>query len=397
VLAGRGHQVRHTYAGQYTTGRGRLTTEATDPAGLSIAPITVDVPFEKYSPLGRWRFEAAYGKALVADLERDPPDVLVTANVPLFVERSLTTYARRARLPWVLWHQDIVSLAVTDEAARRLPAPLVPLVRRVVEGIERAALRQAAAVVPIGDSFVAQYHRWGLDLRDVSVVPNWAPLTEIYPCPRDNGWAQEQGLRPDGLRLVYAGTLGRKHNPELLVELLEQARAAGVDADLVVVSEGEGADLVAQRGRQVPGVRVLPFQPVARLPEVLSSGDVLVALLEPDASAFSIPSKVLSYFAAGRTVLGLLPEDNASAADISAAGGHVEAPTASGVTEAAAWLATVAGDRQEIELRGRRARDLAERRFDVNKSADEFVALMSRAVGRRPAESAAAPRPQRSR
>ncbi len=381
-LAGRGHEVSHTYAGQYTTGRGRLLTEPTDPVGLSIAPLTVEAPFDKYSPKGRFVFERAYCDALIRLLEREQPEVLITANVPLFVIRGLTRYTRSAGLPWILWHQDIVSLAIGDEAARRLPRPTVPVVRRLVERIEKRALRQAAAVVPIGEAFVAQYDRWGLALPNVSVIPNWAPLDEIYPCPRDNAWAAEQDLRPDAVRLVYAGTLGRKHNPDLLVDLVAALTARAVDVELVVVSEGDGADHVAARTQGMPNVHVLPFQSVQRLPEVLSSADVLLTLLEPEASTFSVPSKVLSYLAAGRPVLGFVPQSNPCADDILAAGGLIVPPDAAGTATAAAWVAGLAGDEDRIVSLGTAARDLAERKFDVEKTVDRFVALAEDAVGR---------------
>ena len=132
------------------------------------------------------------------------------------------------------------------------------------------------------------------------------------------------------LRLLYAGTLGRKHNPLLLVELIDRLRERGIDAELTVISEGEGAGLLAQAATERPAitdfVRVMPFQPPEGLSQVLSCGDVLVALLEPGASKFSIPSKVLSYLAAGRPVLGIMPSDNPAAIDIEEAGGYVVRP-----------------------------------------------------------------------
>ena len=54
-------------------------------------------------------------------------------------------------------------------------------------------------------------------------------------------------------------------------------------------------------------LRCLGFQPFEVLPDVLGSADVLVAILEPDAGVFSVPSKVLSYFCAGRPVLLAVP------------------------------------------------------------------------------------------
>lgn len=381
ALCARGHVVSHSYSAQYTTGRGRLEKEPADPATLSISPIRVDVAFEKYSPRKRWQFEHAYGAALNAMLREERPDVLISTNLPLFVSRTLTRHVRKTRLPWVYWHQDIVSLAVGNEAARRLPSPAVGLARKYVERVEQQALRQASAVVPIGDSFLDQYRRWGLHLPNTTVIPNWAPLDDIYPCPRQNPWADEQGLSDDALRLVYAGTLGRKHNPGLLIQLVQQLREAGQHVELIVVSEGEGADQVVAEAAAVPGIRVLPFQPISRLPEVLSCADVLVTLLEPEASVFSIPSKVLTYLAAGRTVLGFVPASNPCADDILTAGGFIAPPDEQGVQAAVTWLSPLAGDRERLSALGAKSRLLAEQKFDIDKIVDQFEEVL-RASGR---------------
>ena len=46
---------------------------------------------------------------------------------------------------------------------------------------------------------------------------------------------------------------------------------------------------------------------------MMASADVLVAILEPDASRFSVPSKVLTYLCASRAIVGVLPPDNSVA------------------------------------------------------------------------------------
>ena len=58
---------------------------------------------------------------------------------------------------------------------------------------------------------------------------------------------------------------------------------------------------------------LLPFQPYEVLPEVLASADVLLAILEPEAGVFSVPSKVLSYHCAGRPILAAIPAENLAA------------------------------------------------------------------------------------
>ena len=373
ALAARGHDVLHLYAGQYVTGRGRLDVTSDDPPSLRIEPLNACVPMRKYSPVGRFRFELAYAAAWRDRLAGERFDVVVTANAPLVVlSRMLRSLARG---PWVLWHQDVTSLAVSAEAARRLPRPGAAAFARSAQRLERAHVRAADAVVAIGEQFVVQYRRWGLATDHVRVIPNWAPLEDITPGERDNVWAQRNQL-PDGLRLLYAGTLGRKHNPRLLLEILDRVQAAGVGAHLVVCSEGQGADELAAAAGERPDVRLLGFQPADDLRDVLASADIVLALLEKDASMFSVPSKVFTYLAAGRPIVGLLPADNPAAADIAESGGYTAGPDRAGAQAAADWIVTAAGTGR-LDAIGAASRALAEKRFDIDRITDEFEAVLA--------------------
>jgi glycosyltransferase involved in cell wall biosynthesis len=115
---------------------------------------------------------------------------------------------------------------------------------------------------------------------------------------------------------------------------------------------------------------------------VLSSADAVVALLEPDAARFSVPSKVLSYLAAGRPIIALIPERNPAAVDVQAAGGCVAEPTTEGARRAAEWLAAVTRDPEGLIVLGKRARALAEERFDIDRIGAEFDEILSEAAGR---------------
>src|SRR5262249_27251409 len=141
--------------------------------------------------------------------------------------------------------------------------------------------------------------------------------------PRDNDWAREQGLA-DRFVFLYAGTLGFKHDPSVLLALARWAQAN--EAAVVVVSEGPGADWLRGHGAGARALRHLHHQPHSRLPEVLAPADVVVALLEPDASAFSVPSKVLTYLCAGRPELVSVPADNLAARVLERSGGGLVVP-----------------------------------------------------------------------
>ncbi|WP_375000987.1 glycosyltransferase family 4 protein [Aeromicrobium sp. CTD01-1L150] len=382
-LASAGHEVEHLHAEQYVSGKGHLEVLDGDAPGLSFAGLRLDLPFLKYSPWARARFEWAYGKAFLQRQREHRSDVVIASNVPLISLFRFARWARRARQPWVLWHQDVYSAGLADELRRRLPRPLAALGARVLDAMEAYCARRAAHVVAIGDGFTQTYQRWGVADDDVSVIPNWAPLDKVVTTPRENTRSADVFPDAQDLRLLYAGTLGRKHNPMLLVDVLRATRERGVPASLTVVSEGEGADDLHAIAEAEPdlGLRVLPFQPATDLSEVLGSADVLVALLEPDATAFSIPSKVLSYMAAGRPILGLMPEGNPAAMDILATGGHVGPPTSDGAVGAVEWLEKLSVDPASIESIGSRARSVAEQKFDLARITTRFATVLARAHG----------------
>ena len=92
---------------------------------------------------------------------------------------------------------------------------------------------------------------------------------------------------------------------------------------------------------------------------------MLLVVLESDASRYSVPSKVLNYLCAGRSVLALLPPDNAVANMVEAAeAGLVVAPgDADAASDALRSLLASPGARGAM---GTAARRYAERTFDVD-------------------------------
>jgi glycosyltransferase involved in cell wall biosynthesis len=379
-LAARGPAVLHQYSTQYVTGHGNLTVGPSDPHSLRIKGLEAARPLLKYDPLGRARFELSYAKAWQDELDREDFDVVVACNVPMFALASMRRYFARRKQPWIFWHQDIYSLGVCAELERKLPTALATPASSLVRRLEKAQVRSADQVVAIGPNFVHRYEKWGVRTDHVQVIPNWAPLDELVPGERDNAWAREQNLPDAPLRLLYAGTLGRKHNPLLLLNLLDELLARGVDAVLTVVSEGVGADEIASAAGDRRDVRILGYQPAEDLSDVLASADVLVALLEPDAAQFSIPSKVHSYLCAGRPTIALVPDGNPAAEAVLKAGGFVGVPSCSGARAAADWLAAIAADRGQLRNLGVQARDLAEADFDIERIGAQFEQVMRAAV-----------------
>jgi glycosyltransferase involved in cell wall biosynthesis len=370
-LARRGHHVEHQYCASYTTGRGATERRDGDPESFTVRAIELNSVFARYSPVVRLRQELQYARMSTRAVLAARPDVAVLSNIPLLSLLILTLSLRMRRVPYVFWQQDVYSDAIRVIARHRL-GQLGGLVGWVAGCAERQVGRGAEAIVAISETFIEQLDAWGVQTSKIHVIPNWGAIDEMPLRPRDNAWAKAHGLV--GVPVVmYAGTLGLKHDPSMLARL---AQTAPTGSRMVVVSEGRGREWLESEAGEAPGLMLFDYQPYVQLPDVLASADVLLVVLEHDASRYSVPSKVLNYFCAGRPVLALLPSDNAVAEMVAAAeAGLVVGP--GDVDAASAALRSLLSSPAAREKMGTAARRYAERTFDIRDVGDRFESLLA--------------------
>src|SRR6185312_3824721 len=305
--------------------------------------------------------------------------LVVGCNMPLDAQHRLRRACAGKKVPFVFWLQDIYSAAIRHYLTARLG-----LVGRLIgdryRRLERALLRSSDAVVAISERFLPKLAEWGVAPERVTVIPNWAPLSEIAPVARTNDWARQHALT-DKTVALYTGTLGLKHNPAMLLELAHAGAARALQ--VVVASEGKAAEWLAERAKaeKIDNLIVLPFQPMKLYPQVLGTGDILLAVLGAEAAAFSVPSKVLSYLAAGRPIVAAIAHENDAVTFIESGGaGRVVAPD-----DSAGFVARVlalASDPQMRDSMGHSARAFAEAHFAVDTIADRFEAVFVDAIAR---------------
>ncbi len=383
-LARRGHVARHQFFGAFQAPKGAVARRPDDPEGFEVECLELGEAFAKYSFLKRRAQERRLGALAAARLREFRPDVLLAGNAPLDIQAALQAEARRQGIPFVFWLQDLYSVAIDRIMRRRLPV-LGALIGRHYIALERRLLRRSDAIVTITEDFRPTLLSWGVEADRLRIEPNWAPLDEIPLAPRDNEWARDLDLVGKRV-LLYAGTMGLKHNPALIADLA-QAFAGEPVVRVLVVSEGLGAQWLTEESarRRLANLTVLPFQPYARVPDMLAAADVLVSILEPDAGAFSVPSKVLAYLCAGRPVLAAIPAANQAARLISEGGfGLVAEPAdTAGFITAAQRLMRDPALRTEM---GARSRHHAEIAFYMTAIGDRFEAVLTSVLsGRRPA------------
>jgi glycosyltransferase involved in cell wall biosynthesis len=386
-LARCGHVVEHQFCATVPSGRGATTRREGDPESFSIRAIDLHREFARYSPLVRMRQELEYAWMSAGAVYAARPDVAVFANVPIFTLFLITLTLRLRQIPYVFWWQDFYSEGIRVVVRQRF-GWVGGLIGWLANRVEWSVARSAAAVVPITEAFVDQLRAWGIENDKVEVIPNWGALNEIAVRPRVNSWAKGHGLA--GVPVVmYAGTLGLKHDPSVITEL---ARKSPVDCRVVVVTEGKGREWLETYGRHEFRLKLLDYQPYEQLPDMLASSDVLLVVLERDASRYSVPSKALNYLCAGRPVLALLPSDNAVAEMIETAGAGIVVNPDDSAAASASLNRLLADELWRREL-GAAARRYAERMFDIGAVSNRFEAVILGACDRH--RRAQAERPHR--
>ena len=180
---------------------------------------------------------------------------------------------------------------------------------RFLERMEQWIYRKADRVVVISEGMREDLVSRGVPDGKVVAIENWADPDLITPGPKDNAFRRE--LDAEGrFALVYSGQINHNANLEPLIHAAETLR----HEPFVIVIVGDGQfkprlELLV-REKSLGNVRLLPFQPLERYPDVLRAADMSFVSLNVKSVATSVPSKVYKQMAAGRAILAATPATN---------------------------------------------------------------------------------------
>lgn len=377
ALAGRGHQMTHVYSSASGSPQGDFTPRDENVLVINI-PIAAN---PKTDYLRRWAAERSYGRQVARLISEQMPDVVFAANTPLEALRLIFSACRRNRIPFVLWWQDILSMAMESILSRRLGSVgrMIGLFYRL---LEKKVIRRSDAVIAVTPDFLDVLASWKLPTDHVVVIPNWAPLEKLPMLPKENDFARRHNLLGKFV-VLYAGTLGMKQNPQSLADAakyLERDPAIR----LLVISDGVGMDILNEEKerRRLDNLLLLPLQPFEQLPAVLATGDLHLVLLQPEAGQFCVPSKVWSSYCAARPLLLVMPPDNYAARVTQ----EIEAGVVLSVGDSQKMAEAVFKFKADPIMRerfGSNGRRYAETHFAVAPIAARFESVLNRVVNDR--------------
>lgn len=325
-LRRRGHDVRVlTAMPHYPEWRvpagysGRIRHELID--GVDVTRVSHYVP-AKPAGVRRLFSELSFGlRVVTARWHR--PDVVLFVSPALFATAMGVFRARHGlrRIPTAVWTQDLYSLGIIETGSHGAGST----VERVITATERYVARSTEAGVVIHDRFADSAVRLGADRARTRVIRNWSHLEPEGD--QDRGTVRALlGWRDDEVIALHTGNIGVKQDLGNIVDAARVAAERGVGVRFIVMGDGSQRQLLEASAADLDPSRMIFVDPLPQETylSALRAADVLIVNEATGLREMAVPSKLTSYFTAGRPVVAATDASSITASEVRAAGAGLQ-------------------------------------------------------------------------
>ncbi len=289
-------------------------------AGVPVTRVSHYVP-ERPTGVRRLLSEISFGLRLaITRLGR--PRALLFVSPALFSTAIGVAAAkiRTPRTPKVVWVQDIYSLGI--EETGQGGAGLASFMTR----IESATLRAADHVIVIHDRFKGVLvDKLGVPAERITVIRNWTHLKptatpDVAATRAGHGWGSDETV------VLHSGNMGAKQALGNVIDAAREADERGLPVRFVLVGNGSERDRLITAAEGVKRIQFIGSLDDAAFQATLASADILLVNEKEGVSEMAVPSKLTSYFNAGRPVIAATDPTGITAAEVDAAQAGVVVP-----------------------------------------------------------------------
>lgn len=279
--------------------------------GVRVTRVRHPVP---ENPTGRGRIATEAAFALhAAAVPTARPDVVLAVSPALLTVAAALRWKQPGRTAVGVVVQDLYGRAIAETGA------LGGRGARAAAALERGLLSRADGLVAIHDTFRDSMVSLGLDRSRISVIRNWTHTRtgtgDAAAMRARLGWLPEETIA------LHAGNMGAKQGLENVVEAARIADERGLPIRFVLLGDGNQRAALEAGATGIERLQFLDPLPDADFEDALGAADVLVLNERPEVAEMCVPSKLTSYFAAGRPVVAATNPCSAGAAEITASGG----------------------------------------------------------------------------
>jgi colanic acid biosynthesis glycosyl transferase WcaI len=270
--------------------------------------------------LRRAVYEATFGlTGLLASRRVEPPQAIVGVVPALSGGMLARSLSRGFLAPYGILFQDLMGPAASQSGMAG-----GGLVASATARMERWAVGRASAVGVVATSFIPYVRSLGVPPQDIAHVPNWnrlvEPDTSVDDIRARFGWS-------DGRQVaLHAGNIGLKQGLEQVVDAARLAKERGDPVRFVFSGGGSQEDAIRGAASGLDNVQFLGVQPEGMHASLLAAADVLLLSERSTQVDMSLPSKLTSYYAAGRPIVAAVGTAGASAEEVRRSGAGLVTP-----------------------------------------------------------------------
>jgi colanic acid biosynthesis glycosyl transferase WcaI len=297
-------------------------------------------------------------------------DVIVTMTTPplLAIAGRLLKAVRGTR--HYIWEMDVFPDVFVSSGV----LPENGWITRLLSWIEDSCRKKCDGIITLGSCMRKRLIARGIPQELVHVAENWADGSSI---------AVESYRKSGPLHVLYSGNLGLAHEIDTIAEAMYHFRS---DPRFLFTFAGGGVSrdelqqICTLRG--ISNVQFLPYVSRDRLSSHLALADVGLVTERPSFLGTMVPSKIYGLMSAGRPILFIGPAAATPGLLVRrlGCGWWVEPGDPESLID---LLERLYANREEIALRGHRARSAFDRNYDQSNGVERVAALFGLGQPRR--------------
>ena len=335
-------------------------------------------PYHGKKVIGRLMNYASFMvSAVLGSLFTPPCDVIYVWHPPLTVGVAAWLIGRLRQVSFVydvqdIWPESAVLSGILKEGR------LV----RLMHYLERFVYRKARHIFVVTDGARKNLIGKGVDPDKISVMPHWVDDSQFAETDKaDRKKIRQQYGWGESFVLLFAGNIGMVQG---LDTLLFATREFSSNDKFLFVLIGDGSDkkrlqIMSKSMGLEDKLQFIRRQPAGTMPAFMAASDaLLVHLKRSKLSRYVIPTKTLSYLAAGKPII--LAMDGAAAQLLKEAGAGMVVPPERPTELASAIRALADMTASQRNKMGQLGREYAMSNLSKTKVIPMYEAILQRAV-----------------
>ncbi|MDJ0744995.1 MAG: glycosyltransferase family 4 protein [Xenococcaceae cyanobacterium MO_167.B27] len=303
------------------------------------------------------------------------PDIilLTVPGLPVCLSAALLRFIYNC--PTILNLQDILpDAAVHTGMINNLK------VIAILKWLEKFAYQTSDKIAVIADGFTKNILKKGVPPEKIVEIPNWADIDFIRPLPKDTSYFRHEYNLEDKFVVIYSGNIALTQGLETVIDASVYLQHLPEIA-IVIVGEKRALSRLEKYCQQknISNVRLIPFQPKEKLPEMLAAADVGLVVQKKNVLDFNMPSKIPVLLASGRAIIASVPHTGTAISAIKKSGGGIVTPSEDSEALSKAII-NLYYDREKTKKLGKQGRAYAEKHYSFDLALDQYEMLFQQTV-----------------